>query len=143
MVALAALVVLSAFWRPARHGAVLLAGAIIPMAAQAISAIIQIGQPISPDPVRVLGQPGHAARPDGQRGADPGVLDLLRVRGRADRLVRVDAVHPAGCRRARPGPPVRPRDAARRRRRLYRDGDQDGTGDADLAHQAAPAQGLK
>jgi hypothetical protein len=48
MVALAALVILSAFWRPARYGAVLLAGAIIPMAAQGISAIIQIGQPISP-----------------------------------------------------------------------------------------------
>ncbi len=48
MVALAALVILSAFWRPARYGAVLLAGAIIPMAAQGISAIIQIGEPISP-----------------------------------------------------------------------------------------------
>jgi hypothetical protein len=48
MVALAAVVIAAAFWRPARHGAVLLAGAVIPMAAQAISAIIQVGQPISP-----------------------------------------------------------------------------------------------
>jgi hypothetical protein len=48
MVALAAVVIAAALWRPARHGAVLLAGAVIPMAAQAISAIIQAGEPISP-----------------------------------------------------------------------------------------------
>jgi hypothetical protein len=48
MVALAAVVIAAAMWRPTRHGAVLLAGAVIPMAAQAISAIIQVGQPVSP-----------------------------------------------------------------------------------------------
>jgi len=48
MVALAAVVIAAALWRPARHGAVLLAGAIIPMAAQAISALIQVGEPASP-----------------------------------------------------------------------------------------------
>jgi hypothetical protein len=48
MVALVAVVVAAALWRPIRHGAVLLAGATIPMAAQAISAIIQVGQPVSP-----------------------------------------------------------------------------------------------
>jgi hypothetical protein len=44
MVSLAAVVILAALWRPARHGAVLLAGAIIPMAAQVISALVQVGQ---------------------------------------------------------------------------------------------------
>ena len=44
MVALAAVVIVAALWRPVRHGAVLLAGAIIPMAAQAISAVIQTGR---------------------------------------------------------------------------------------------------
>jgi len=48
MVALAAVVIAAALWRPARHGAVLLAGAIIPMAAQAISALVQVGEPASP-----------------------------------------------------------------------------------------------
>jgi hypothetical protein len=48
MVALAAVVIAAALWRPARHGAVLLAGAVIPMAAQAISALVQVGEPVSP-----------------------------------------------------------------------------------------------
>ena len=48
MVALAAVVVAAALWRPIRHGAVLLAGATIPMAAQAISTLVQAGEPASP-----------------------------------------------------------------------------------------------
>lgn len=48
MVALAAIVIAAALWRPARHGAVLLAGAIIPMAAQAVSALIGAAQATSP-----------------------------------------------------------------------------------------------
>jgi len=48
MVALAAVVIIAALWRPVRHGAVLLAGAVIAMAAQVISALIQIGEPTSP-----------------------------------------------------------------------------------------------
>ena len=48
MVSLAAVVIVAALWRPARYGAVLLAGAIIPMAAQAISALVQVGQATSP-----------------------------------------------------------------------------------------------
>ncbi len=43
MLALAAVVIAAALWRPVRHGAVLLAGAVIAMAAQAISAIVQAG----------------------------------------------------------------------------------------------------
>jgi hypothetical protein len=48
MVALVAAVVVAALWRPARLGWALAAGAVIPMAAQAISALIQAGQPVSP-----------------------------------------------------------------------------------------------
>ena len=48
MVALSAVVIAAALWRPVRHGAILLAGAIIPMAAQAISALVQVGEPASP-----------------------------------------------------------------------------------------------
>ena len=48
MVALAAVVIAAALWRPVRHGAVLLAGAIIPMAAQAISALVQVSEPANP-----------------------------------------------------------------------------------------------
>lgn len=48
MVALAAVVIAAALWRPVRHGAILLAGAVIPMAAQVISAIVQVGESASP-----------------------------------------------------------------------------------------------
>jgi hypothetical protein len=49
MVALVIAAVAAVAWRPARLGAVLLAGAIVPMVAQAISAVIQIGQAVSPE----------------------------------------------------------------------------------------------
>jgi hypothetical protein len=48
MVALAAVVIVAALWRPVRHGALLLAGAVIPVVAQAISAVVQIGEATSP-----------------------------------------------------------------------------------------------
>jgi hypothetical protein len=48
MVALIAVAVAAALWRPSRNGAVLLAGAIVPMAAQGISALIQVSGPTSP-----------------------------------------------------------------------------------------------
>jgi hypothetical protein len=48
MAALAAVVIVAALWRPIRHGAVLLAGAAIPMVAQAVSAVIQVGDGASP-----------------------------------------------------------------------------------------------
>jgi hypothetical protein len=48
MIAFAAVVIVAALWRPARHGAVLLAGATIAMAAQAISALVQVGEAHGP-----------------------------------------------------------------------------------------------
>jgi hypothetical protein len=48
MIAVAAVVIAAAFWRPVRHGAVLLAGATAAMAAQAISALVQVGQAPTP-----------------------------------------------------------------------------------------------
>ncbi|MGH3266512.1 MAG: hypothetical protein ACRDNS_31490, partial [Trebonia sp.] len=48
MVAVVVVAVLAALWRPPRQGALLLAGAIVPLAAQAVSAIIQAGQHASP-----------------------------------------------------------------------------------------------
>jgi hypothetical protein len=45
MVAVIGVAALAALWRPARQGALLLAGAIVPLAAQAISALIQVSQP--------------------------------------------------------------------------------------------------
>jgi hypothetical protein len=45
MVAVVAVAALAALWRPARQGALLLAGAIVPLAAQAISALLQVHQP--------------------------------------------------------------------------------------------------
>jgi hypothetical protein len=48
MIALVAVVVVAALWRPLRLGAALAIGAAIPMVAQAISAIVQISEPTSP-----------------------------------------------------------------------------------------------
>jgi hypothetical protein len=47
MITLVVVVAIAALWRPARLGAVLLAGAAIPMAAQAISALVQVSKPVS------------------------------------------------------------------------------------------------
>jgi hypothetical protein len=60
MVAVVAVVAAAALWRPTRLGAALLAGAIIPMAAQAISALIQVGQAVSPTQFGVT--PGQATQ---------------------------------------------------------------------------------
>jgi hypothetical protein len=58
MVALAAAVIAAALWRPVFLGAALLAGAIIPMAAQAISALVALGEGTSP---ALFGIPAAAA----------------------------------------------------------------------------------
>jgi hypothetical protein len=48
MVAFAVVVIAAALWRPTVRGAALLAGAIVPMAAQAIAALVEWGQGTSP-----------------------------------------------------------------------------------------------
>ena len=48
MIAIVAVVVAAALWRPLRLGAALALGAAVPLVAQAISAIIQISEPMSP-----------------------------------------------------------------------------------------------
>jgi hypothetical protein len=48
MLALVVVAALAALWRPARQGALLLAGAIVPLAAEIPSALIQAGQQPSP-----------------------------------------------------------------------------------------------
>ncbi len=60
MAALVVVVAAAALWRPTRLGAVLLAGAIIPMAAQAVSALVQLGEATSPLQFGI--SPGQAAR---------------------------------------------------------------------------------
>ncbi|HEX3925158.1 MAG TPA: hypothetical protein VHY31_22960, partial [Streptosporangiaceae bacterium] len=49
MVAVVAVVAVAALWRPIRLGAAFLAGAIIPMAAEAISALVQVSEGTSPE----------------------------------------------------------------------------------------------
>lgn len=60
MIALAVAVIAAAFWRPARHGAALLAGAVVPMVAQAVSALVQASQAPSPSQFGI--SPAQAAR---------------------------------------------------------------------------------
>jgi hypothetical protein len=60
MVAIVAVVVVAALWRPLRLGAALVLGAALPLVAQAISAIIQIGEPMSPRQFGI--SPGQASQ---------------------------------------------------------------------------------
>lgn len=60
MITLVVVVAIAALWRPARLGAVLLAGAAIPMAAQAISALVQVSEPVSAADFGI--SPAQAAR---------------------------------------------------------------------------------
>jgi hypothetical protein len=60
MIAVVAVVAAAALWRPLRLGAALLAGAIIPMAAQAISAFVQTSQTVSPAQFGI--SPGQATQ---------------------------------------------------------------------------------
>ena len=60
MVAFVAVAAAAALWQPARLGAALLAGALIPMVAQAISALIQAGQAVSPAQFGI--SPGRATQ---------------------------------------------------------------------------------
>ncbi|HLI39932.1 MAG TPA: hypothetical protein VKV80_21740 [Streptosporangiaceae bacterium] len=60
MVALAAAVAVAALWHPARQGAFLLGGAVLPMAAQAVSALVQAGEPASPSQLGI--SPAQAAQ---------------------------------------------------------------------------------
>lgn len=60
MVAIVAVVLVAVLWRPLRLGAALALGAAVPLVAQAISAIIQIGQAVSPAQFGI--SPADAAR---------------------------------------------------------------------------------
>jgi hypothetical protein len=60
MAALVLVVVAAVLWRPRRLGAALLAGAIVPMAAQAISALVQVGEGTSPAQLGI--SPAQAAQ---------------------------------------------------------------------------------
>jgi hypothetical protein len=49
VVAIIGVAFLAGLWRPARHGAALIGGVIVAMAGQAISALIEVSQPASPE----------------------------------------------------------------------------------------------
>ena len=49
VIALVVVAIAAALWRPARHGAALAGGAVVAMAAQAVSALIQSSQPARPE----------------------------------------------------------------------------------------------
>jgi hypothetical protein len=60
MAGLVLVVVIAALWRPARLGAALLAGAVIPMVAEAVTALIEVGEPTSSAQFGIA--PAQAAR---------------------------------------------------------------------------------
>jgi hypothetical protein len=53
MVLLVAVLIAAALWRPIRLGAALAAGAILPMVAQAISAMVQVSEPTTPQQLNI------------------------------------------------------------------------------------------
>jgi hypothetical protein len=146
MIALAVVVVLAAFWRPVRHGALLLAGAIIPMAAQAISALVQITQPAPPAQFGISNAQATQLGLTISPGLTPAfwiycVFLVVLLVSCAWMLFTPPVAAAPG-----PVPPAGPAsDGFAEDDGFTEDGDvdQDGTGDADIAHQAAPAQGLK
>jgi hypothetical protein len=144
MIALAVVVVLAAFWRPVRHGALLLAGAIIPMAAQAISALVQITQAAPPAQFGISNAQATQLGLTISAGLTPAfwiycVFLVVLLVSCAWMLFTPPVAAAPG-----PVPPAGPAsDGFAEDDGFTEDGDQDGTGDADIAHQAAPAQGLK
>jgi hypothetical protein len=76
MVAVVAVAALAALWRPARQGALLLAGAIVPLAAQAVSALIQASGPATP---ATLGIPAAQVSQYGLTVASSGVTPIFWV----------------------------------------------------------------
>ena len=91
MLAVVAVAVLAALWRPARQGAVLLAGAIVPLAAQAISGAHPGERACGAVNVRHLAGAGIGRRADDHLWCHAHILGLLRVRHIAGHIVRVDA----------------------------------------------------
>jgi hypothetical protein len=61
VVALVAVAVIAAIWRPARHGAALAGGVVVAMAAQAVSALIQSSQPTPPEMFGISAAQAQAA----------------------------------------------------------------------------------
>ena len=92
MVAIIAVAALAALWRPARHGALLLAGAIVPLAADVVSAIIQVGQPATPAMFGISSGASLRRGTDDLIRAHGNLLGLLCVRDCAARIVRL-ALH--------------------------------------------------
>lgn len=71
MVAVAAAVVAAALWRPAFQGAALLAGTIIPLAAQAISALVALSEGTSPAELGIPAGEAASARLTISSGVTP------------------------------------------------------------------------
>ena len=156
MIAFAAAVSAAALWRPVRHGAVLLAGALIPMAAQAISALLQAATPASPAQFGISNAQAAALRLTIDSGLTPafwiycafGLVLLVSCvwmlctpqQAAAPGLVPTAGLVPPAGDGLTAGPheslSAGPRDADA-------DDEDGGEGDRDGAHQAAPAQGLK
>ena len=102
MVALIAVLIVAALLRPARYGAVLLAGAVIPMAAQAISAIIQLSETAAPSQFGISAAQARAAGLTISAGATAAfwvycafVVALLAIGARMLRPGRPAALVPA------------------------------------------------
>ena len=100
MVTLVAVVAAAALWRPARLGAVLLAGAVVPDGRPGHLGSRAGQRARVRRRLRHLAGPGHPGRSHDQHGPHGRVLDLLRVRGGAAHHRRLDGVaeaprHPA------------------------------------------------
>jgi hypothetical protein len=117
MVALVLVVVTAALWRPIRLGAALLAGAVIPMAAQVISALVLIGEPVSPAQFGISPAQAAQAGLTISTGVTPAfwiycafVVTLVMIGGWM--LIPPRSLRPAGLAAAQPGGIPSPMPAA-------------------------------
>jgi hypothetical protein len=71
MIAIVAVAIGAVLWRPARQGAALLGGVVLVMAAQAISALVQMGEAVSPEQFGISPAQAAAAGVTISSGATP------------------------------------------------------------------------
>ena len=117
MVAFVVVVVTAVLWRPVRLGAALLAGAVIPMAAQVISALVQTGEPVSPAQFGISPAQAAQAGLTISTGVTPAfwiycafVVTLVMIGGWM--LIPPRSLRPGGLAAAQPGSILPPTPAA-------------------------------
>ncbi len=135
MITFGLVVIAAALWRPLRLGAALLAGATIPMAAQAISGLVQVSEPTSPSTFGISSSQASALGLTITNGLTPAfwiyaLLLVVLVVSCAWMLVTPPGATVAAAATAAPAP--RPAEAAASSAWAGEDDDEDDDQDDDI-----------